>query len=117
MTDTEIEIQNLLDARKKIDERIKLLRNKVIHIGTVKISKGEGGRNAYWKSVYRCKIKKISDAVISENGRYITIAEDPDLDHVYEHILNVRKDLSELLVELDKIRGNKNDQNTNTNPV
>ena len=109
MIDTEIEIQNLLDARKKIDARIKLLRNKVIHIETVKLSKGEGGRNPYWKSVYRCKIKKISDAVESENGRYVTIAEDPDLDHVYEHILNVRRDLSVLLVKLDEVRGNKNE--------
>ena len=107
MNDTEIEIQNLLDARKKIDERLKILRNNVVHIETVKLSKGDGGRNAYWKSVYRCKIKKISDAVESENGRYVTIAEDPVLDHIYEHILNVRRDLSELLVKLDEVRGDK----------
>lgn len=111
MNDTEIEIQNLLEARKKIDERIKLLRNNVVHIETVKLSKGEGGRNPYWKSVYRCKIKKISDAVESENGRYVTIAEDPDLDHVYEHIWNVRKDLSELLVRLDQAKEEKGEKN------
>ena len=53
------ELENLIDARKKIDARIKELQNadRYKFYNNVRLTKGEGGRTPYWKSVYRLKIR------------------------------------------------------------
>ena len=114
------ELENLIDARKKIDDRIKELQNadKYKNYGTVRLTKGEGGRNEYWRSIYRLKIKKRSCAIESESGKYKSIIEDNDIDRLYLYLKKVIHDLNNCLKDIEIAREvKKNDQNTNTNAV
>lgn len=89
------ELANLIDARNKINSRIKELQHEDSYrsFGTVVLSKGENGRNQLWKNVYRIKIKKHSSMIESENGKYRAITEDPDLNRTYLYIKKVSNDL------------------------
>lgn len=97
------ELENLIDARKKIDARIKELQNadRFKYYGTVRVTKGEGGRNIYWKNVYRLKIRKHSSMIQSESGRYKTIIEDPDLDKLYLYLKKVINDLNKCIKDIE----------------
>lgn len=103
MNELQQELENLKDARKKIDARIKELEqsDRYKDYGTVKLVKGDGGRSAYWRSVYRIKIKKHSTAVDSENGRNYAITEDTDLKRTYLYIKKVHADLSKLISDME----------------
>ena len=117
MNPLEEEIQNLKDARKKIDARIKELENsdRYKDYDTVLITKGEGGRSALWKSVYRLKVRKHSSRVESEEGRYKTIIEEPDLEKLRLYLVSIITDLKRCLndIELTKeVKNENNDQDT-----
>lgn len=97
------ELENLIDARKKIDARIQELKNaeNFKYYGSVRLTKGENGRNSYWKNVYRLKIKKYSTMIESESGRYKTIIENPDLDKLYLYLKVVIRDLNKCLKDIE----------------
>lgn len=97
------ELANLLDAQKKINARIRELQRaeRFQHFNTVVLSKGEGGRSHLWRETYRLKIMKLSVRVDTENGRYRTIAEDDDLEHIYDHVRHVISDLRKVLTYLE----------------
>ena len=103
MNEWKQELENLKDARKKIDARIKELEHAKSYrsFGTVRFTKGANGRTAYWKSVYRIQIKKHSTAIDTENGRYYTITEDTDLNRTYLYIKKVYNDLSKLIKDFE----------------
>lgn len=97
------ELENLIDARKKIDARIKELQNadRYKFYNNVRLTKGEGGRTPYWKSVYRLKIRKHSDAVEGEHNRFKTIIEDPDLEVVYLYLKQISMNINECLNDME----------------
>lgn len=114
------ELENLIDARKKIDARIKELQNadKYKYYDTVRLTKGEGGRNAYWRSIYRLKIIKYSSAIQSESGKYKTIIEDNDIEILYLHLKKIYSDINNCLKDIEIAReAKKNDQDNNTDTV
>lgn len=107
------ELENLIDVRKKIDARIKELQNadKYKIYGIVRLTKGEGGRNEYWKSIYRLKIKKYSSAIESESGKYKTIIEDNDIDRLYFYLKKVYSDINKCLKDIElAMEAKKNDR-------
>ena len=75
MNDTEIEIQNLLDARKKIDERIRLLRNKVNNttdfIRHIHLSGGEVMLNPHFYKILEFLYEKNITVYVATNGIHI----------------------------------------------
>ena len=113
------ELENLIDARKKIDARIKELQNadRYKFYNNVHLTKGEGGRNAYWKSIYRVKIRKHSDAVESEHNRFKTIIEDPDLEIVYLYLKQISMNINECLKDMEIALEAKKNENTNQDTV
>ena len=113
------ELENLIETRKKIDIRIKELQNadRYKFYDTVRLTKGEGGRNEYWRSIYRLKIKKYSSAIESESGRYKTIIEDDNIDLLYLHLKKIYSDINKCLKDIELAKEAKNDQDHNTNTV
>lgn len=106
------ELENLIDARKKIDARIKELKNaeNFKYYGVVRLTKGEGERTEYWKSIYRLKIKKYSSAIESESGKYKTIIEDNDIDRLYLYLKKVYSDINKCLKDIElAMEAKKND--------
>ena len=102
MTEQE-ELKNLLDAQKKINARIRELQRaeRFQRFNIVVLSKGEGGRSHLWRETYSLKIRKLSVRVETENGRYKTIAEDDDLEHIYKYVKQLIFDLRKLLAYLE----------------
>ena len=113
------ELENLIDARKKIDARIKELQNadKYKFYNNVRLTKGEGGRNVYWKSIYRVKIRKHSSAIESEHNKFRTIIEDPDLEIVYLYLKKVSKNINECLKDMEIALEAKKNENPNQDTV
>ena len=99
------ELKNLLEAKVKIDARIKELQkaDRYRKYGkTVELTKGEGGYSSRWKETYNLKIRKISARVGSEHGRYKTIAEDNNLNHIYIHLKHVVADLQKCIKDMEE---------------
>lgn len=70
------ELANLLDAQKKINARIKALRNSNKEFGLVTFQRHPSAHyNGYWSSVHQIRIQKLSCNIESENGKNITIIE------------------------------------------
>lgn len=113
------ELENLIDARKKIDARIKELQNadRYKFYNNVHLTKGEGGRNPYWKSIYRIKIRKHSSAIESEHNKFRTIIEDPDLEIVYLYLKKISNDINKCLKDMEIALEAKKNENTNQNTV
>lgn len=99
------ELANLIDARNKINARIKELQHEDSYrsFGTVVLSKGENERNQLWKNVYRIKIKKHSSMIESENGKFRAITEDPDLNRTYLYIKKVSNDLLKCIEYIENV--------------
>ena len=101
--DPESELENLLDARRKIDKRIRELKNdKYRKYGTIIITLGENARNRLWKKVYRVKFLKTSSMIESENESLRTIIEDTDLDKICVYMRQIRKDLDTAIEDTEK---------------
>ncbi len=113
------ELENLLDARKKIDARIKELQNadRYKFYNNVRLTKGEGGRTPYWKSIYRLKIRKHSDAIETEHNRFKTIIEDPDLEVVYLYLKQISMNINDCLNDMEIALRRKKNENSNQDTV
>ena len=113
------ELENLLEARKKIDARIKELQNadRYKFYNNVHLTKGEGGRNPYWNSIYRIKIRKHSSAIESEHNKFRTIIEDPDLEIVYLYLKKISNDINKCLKDMEVALEAKKNENSNQDTV
>lgn len=113
------ELENLIDARKKIDARIKELQNanRYKFYNNVRLTKGEGGRTPYYKSIYRLKIRKHSDAVETEHNRFKTIIEDPDLEIVYLYLKQIAMNINDCLNDIEIALRERKNENSNQNTV
>ena len=113
------ELENLLEVRKKIDARIKELQNadSFKFYNNVRLTKGEGGRTAYYKSIYRLKIRKHSDAVDREHNRFKTIIEDPDLEIVYLYLKQISMNITDCLNDMENTLKERKNENSNQDTV
>lgn len=113
------ELENLIDARKKIDARIKELQNanRYKFYNNVRLTKGEGGRTPYYKSIYRLKIRKHSDAVETEHNRFKTIIEDPDLEIVYLYLKQIAMNINDCLNDIEITLRERKNENSNQDTV
>ena len=100
--DEQEELKNLLDAQKKINARIRELRCSKKEFGIVSIQKYPCN-NVYWSNVHQIKIKKLSCAVESENGRNVTFIESNNMLKSLNYLKKVRKDIDKLITYLEGI--------------
>lgn len=104
MTKEQQELENLLDARKKINARIKELQNTDHVFGTVGLYKYPNcTKNSYWSKVHQIRISKISSELESENGKRITIIENSNMLRSLKYIKKVRADLDDLIAYMETI--------------
>lgn len=96
------ELANLLDAQKKINARIRELRQSKREYGLVSIQKYPCN-NDVWKCVHQIKIKKLSCNVESEQGRNITIIESNNMVKSLNYLKKIRKDIDKLITYLEGI--------------
>ena len=96
------ELANLLDAQKKINARIRELRNSKKDFGLISIQR-HPVNNTFWSSIHQIKIKKFSCAVESEQGRCITIIESNNMVKSLNYLKKIRKDIDKLITYLEGI--------------
>ena len=96
------ELKNLLDAQKKINARIRQLRQSKKEFGTVTIQKHPVNNNL-WSSIHQIRIKKMSCIVESEQGRCLTIIESNNMLKSLNYLKKVRKDIDKLITYLEGI--------------
>jgi len=98
------ELKNLLEAQKKINARIKVLRNSTKVFGIVTMQKHpSAGYNGYWSNVHQIRIKKLSCNIESEDGRNITIIESNNMLKSLNYLKKVQKDINKLITYLEGI--------------
>ncbi len=100
----EEELKNLLDAQKKINARIKQLRQSQKEFGLVSLQRHPSARySGYWSNVHQIRIQKLSCNVESENGRNVAIIENNNMLKSLNYLKNVRKDIDKLITYLEGI--------------
>lgn len=103
MTEQE-ELKDLLDAQKKINARIRELRNSKKEFGTVLLQRHPSANcSGYWANVHQIRIQKLSCNVESENGRNVTIIENNNMLKSLNYLKKVRKDIDKLITYLEGI--------------
>lgn len=103
MTEQE-ELKNLLDAQKKINARIRQLRQSKKEFGTVSLQRHPSSNyNGYWANVHQIRIQKLSCNIESENGRNVAIIENNNMLKSLNYLKKVRKDIDKLIAYLESI--------------
>ena len=98
------ELQNLLDAQKKINARIRQLRQSNKEFGLVSLQRHPSAKyNGYWSNVHQIRIQKLSCNVESENGRNVAIIENNNMLKSLNYLKKVRKDIDKLITYLEGI--------------
>lgn len=99
------ELANLLDAQKKINARIRQLRDSSKkEFGLVSLQKHPSARyNGYWSNVHQIRIQKLSCNIESENGRNVAIIENNNMLKSLNYLKKVRKDIDKLITYLEGI--------------
>lgn len=98
------ELANLLDAQKKINARIRQLRQSKKEFGLVSLQRHPSANyNGYWSNVHQIRIQKLSCNIESENGRNVAIIENNNMLKSLNYLKKVRKDIDKLITYLEGI--------------
>ena len=104
MINEQEELANLLDAQKKINARIRQLRQSNKEFGLVSLQRHPSAKyNDYWSNVHQIRIQKLSCNIESENGRNVTIIENNNILKSLNYLKKVRKDIDKLITYLEGI--------------